>query len=63
MTTTQKPAYIAYAINGEGKNEFWTRIGSAWPHKSGQGFNIELGALPVNGRIVLKLPKEKPEGQ
>ena len=57
MTTTKKPAFIAYAVTGEGKQAFWTRIGSAWPHASGEGFNIELNALPVNGRIVLMLPK------
>lgn len=57
MTTTKKPALIAYAVNGEGKQAFWTRIGFAWPHQNGEGFNIELNALPVNGRIVLMPPK------
>lgn len=57
MTTTKKPAFIAYAVTGEGKQAFWTRIGSAWTHQNGEGFNIELNALPVNGRIVLMLPK------
>lgn len=57
MTTTKKPALIAYAVTGEGKQAFWTRIGSAWPHQNGEGFNIELNALPVNGRIVLMSPK------
>ena len=57
MTTTKKPAFIAYAVTGEGKQAFWTRIGSAWPHQHGEGFNIELNALPVNGRIVMMPPK------
>ena len=57
MTNTKKPAFIAYAVTGEGKQAFWTRIGSAWPHQHGEGFNIELNALPVNGRIVLMSPK------
>lgn len=57
MTTTKKPAFIAYAVTGEGKQAFWTRIGSAWQHQHGEGFNIELNALPVNGRIVLMPPK------
>ena len=57
MTTTKKPAFIAYAVTGEGKQTFWTRIGSAWPQASGEGFNIELNALPVNGRIILMLPE------
>ena len=57
MTTTKKPAFIAYAVTGEGKQAFWTRIGSAWPHQNGEGFNIELNALPVNARIVVMPPK------
>jgi len=57
MTTTKKPTFIAYAVTGEGKDAFWTRIGSVWPHSHSEGFSIELNALPVNGRIVLMPPK------
>ncbi len=32
---------------------WYTRIGSAWPIKSGKGLSIQLDALPVNDRIVL----------
>jgi hypothetical protein len=39
----------------DGKEAFWTRIGSAWPHKDGKGFNLQLSALPASGgRIVLR---------
>jgi hypothetical protein len=50
----------AYAVKERGKDKkaFWTRIGRAWPHKSGTGFNLELEALPVDGRIVPMPPKE-----
>lgn len=41
------------------EESFWTRIGSAFEHKDGKGFNLELEALPVNGRIVLREPKPK----
>jgi hypothetical protein len=38
-----------------GKEAFWTRIGSAWAHKDGKGFNLQLSALPASGgRIVLR---------
>jgi hypothetical protein len=49
----------AYAVKERGNDEkaFWTRIGRAWPHKSGIGFNIELEALPIGGKIVLMPPK------
>ena len=38
---------------GEDKSA-WTRIGAAWPHKDGKGFNAELRALPVNGKLVIR---------
>jgi hypothetical protein len=34
-----------------GKNgTSWTKIGVAFPHHEGPGFNVELRALPTNGR-------------
>lgn len=40
-TSTRKPAFTAYAVSGEGKQAFWTRIGSLWQHNHGDGFNID----------------------
>ena len=34
----------------------WTKIGAAFPHKEGTGFNIELEAFPVDGRLVVLPP-------
>ena len=36
----------------------WTRIGVAFPHRDGTGFNIQLRALPLDGRIVLLPPND-----
>jgi hypothetical protein len=66
MTTQDhKPAnhLVAYAVEkydaGNGKKaKSWTRIGAAFPHQNGTGFNIQLRALPIDGRIVL-LPPDK----
>ena len=34
---------------------FWTRCGSAWPHKDGKGLNVQLASgLAVTGRLVLR---------
>jgi len=52
---------FAYAVeeyetsNGK-KAKTWTRIGAAFPHRDGTGFNIQLRAFPVDGRIVLLPP-------
>jgi hypothetical protein len=52
------PNFAAYVVEErEGKDPFWTRIGSAWAHKDGDGYNITLSALPINGRLVLRKPK------
>jgi hypothetical protein len=44
------------------KKSHWLEIGSAWAHKKdGKGFDIQLDALPVNGRVVLRLREDKPK--
>ena len=45
---------------GEEKSN-WTRIGSAWPHKDGKGFNAELRALPFSGKLVIR--RYEPQAQ
>ena len=55
----ERPSHRCFVVEdrdaGNGKEAFWTRIGSAWPHKDGKGFNVQLSALPANGgRIVLR---------
>ncbi len=54
---------FAYSVEeydaGNGKKaRSWTRIGAAFPHKDGPGFNIELKTIPLDGRIVLLPPDE-----
>ena len=44
----------------EKKARSWTKVGIAFPHKEGLGFNIQLKALPVNGQLVA-LPAEEVE--
>lgn len=54
-----QPSHDVYSVEGEGEDKsFWTRIGSAWPHTDGKGFNLALTAIPLNGRIVLRMRKE-----
>jgi hypothetical protein len=37
----------------------WTKIGVAFPHHDGPGFNIELRAFPRNGRLVVLAPSDE----
>ncbi len=60
-----KPTHFVYTITerqqdgNEEKRDFWTKIGAAWPHSDGKGFSLNLDALPMNDRLVLREPEEK----
>ena len=63
MTTTEQrpaaskaPTHVAYTVRDlDNDRSFWTRIGSAWAHGDGNGFSIHLDALPLDGRITLRV--------
>ena len=58
----QQPSYQAYTvIKREGQDDYWLNIGAAFAHQDGDGFNVMLQALPINGKIVLRPPKDKSE--
>lgn len=56
---------IAYHVKeierGSEKKDFWTRIGVAFPHKDGKGFNVMLDLLPPDGKLVLRTYEPKDE--
>jgi hypothetical protein len=41
----------------------WTKVGVAFPHREDPGFNLELSALPLDGRLVALVPNEDDERQ
>ena len=53
-TTSKRPAYTAYAVDGDGDKANWTEIGALWAHEDGKGYNLNLKALPVSGRVVIR---------
>ena len=53
--------YAVYVVEGEGDAAFWTKLGAAWAHEDGEGFNIQLTAMPLNGRLVVRKPKANKE--
>ena len=60
QTASKAPSHIVYHVrNREGGEGFWTRIGSAWPHADGNGFNIQIETVPLDGRITLRVASEK----
>ena len=60
---TNKPTHIAYSVRdyekGGKKDSSWTRVGVAWQHKDGKGFDVNLEAFPVSGRVVLRVAEER----
>ena len=66
--SNQQPAYRAFTVikRGEGQDDYWLPIGAAFPHQSGDGFNVILQALPIPDRdgqckLVLRPPKDDKE--
>jgi len=40
----------------------WTRVGVAFAHKDGNGLNVELRAVPVSGKLVIRRHEPKAKG-
>jgi hypothetical protein len=62
------PTYLSvftveeYESNGKTGTK-WTKIGAAFPRKEGIGFNTELKAFPVDGRLVALPPDTDDSNQ
>lgn len=58
----KRPSHVAYQVRdaGEGKSYF-NRVGSAFAHGDGKGFNVILDSVPVDGRVTLRTPQERME--
>ena len=64
-TTSRKPALRLYfVIEGQrGRKSRWVPVGAMFIHEDGEGFNIQLNAIPVgfDGRLVARQPKQEEE--
>ncbi len=47
-----------YETGSGQKAKNWTKVGVAFPHREGPGFNLELNALPMDGHLVALPPSE-----
>ena len=60
----RQPTHRAYSvIRREGQDDFWLNVGIVFPHKDGDGFNIMLQALPLDGKIVCRAISEEEEAE
>ena len=53
--------YVYQVIPVKGQQPFYRRIGSAWVHGDGKGFNVQLESLPLDGRVQLRVPTDRKE--
>lgn len=61
-TATKSPTHIAYHVrNRDGQKGIFTRVGAAWPHKDGKGFDLRLNAFPVDGQLCIRVATEKKD--
>lgn len=56
--STNGPDFIAYRVidRGDEQKAIWREIGSAWMHNDGNGIQLRLDALPVDGNVALRVP-------
>jgi hypothetical protein len=58
------PSHHVYAVTHDGKQSYWRLIGAVWPHGDGEGFNLKLDYLPLNGAdIVIRKPRGAEEAE
>ncbi|MDX2199492.1 MAG: hypothetical protein SF069_11045 [Phycisphaerae bacterium] len=62
-TKSNSPSHVVYQVRdrGQGQSGIWTRIGAAWPHNDGKGFNVQIDAVPLDGKLTLRIATEKKE--
>lgn len=58
-THGKKPTHRLYIVTGEGEKAQWRIIGAAWSHGDGKGMNLNVDALPLQGRLVLREIKDR----
>ena len=64
MSNNPQPIYQAYTvIKREGQDDYWLNVGAAFAHQDGNGLNVILQAMPLNGKLVLRPPKDKSEDE
>lgn len=50
----------ATAPRGEGKKDFWIRVGTAFENRDGS-WSLVLDALPTNGRLIVRDEREREQ--
>jgi hypothetical protein len=57
---SNQPQFLAFSIKDseQSENGYWTRIGAAFAHQNGDGYTLILDWVPLDGKVILRKPKE-----
>ena len=62
--TERYDVFVVENFHSQGEDRAsWTRVGVAFPHDDGKGFQVQLKALPVDGKLVIRLHLPKPKDE
>jgi hypothetical protein len=57
--SAKAPIHVAYHLRDrEGKKGIGTRVGTAWLHADGKGFNVQIDVAPLDGPITHRVPSD-----
>ena len=57
-----KPSHRVYTvIKRQDEEDYWLNVGVVFPHEDGEGFNLLLQALPIDGKLVLRTYKDEDD--
>ena len=61
-TGSKLPSHVVYQVRDrEGAKHSGPASAAAWAHADGNGFNVQLECVPLDGRITLRVASEKKE--
>ena len=58
--TETRPRHDVYVVDNwtdktdGSENANWIRVGVAWAHRDRKGYNVELTAVPISGKLVIR---------
>lgn len=58
QSSNRQPSHRLYLVRGDGDHSRWIELGAAWPNRDGNGFSIQLDAIPSDGRLVMRVAQE-----
>ena len=59
----KRPDYTVSTVVGSDSADRWREIGVGFANEKGDTITVLLDALPLNGKLVLRLPKPPAEAR